>query len=211
MARNARRRITRTLITTALVVTALFAATPAYAATAYVTPGYHPYWRYYKSQPSQPSRPSQPSQPSTPAPQQPTVPGTGTGVGSMQMSSWELEVIRLVNVERAKAGLKPLTANSELSRVARYKAADMRDNGYFGHESPTYGSPFEMMKDFGISYRVAGENIAAGQRSPQEVMNAWMNSAGHRANILNPNFTVVGVGQVSGGYYGNYWTQMFVG
>lgn len=207
MARNAGRHIVRTFITTALVAAVLFAVTPAaYAATTYVTPGYHPYWRYYRNTTS---RPSQSYQSPKASPQQPATPPTS--VGSTQMSSWELDVVRLVNTERAKAGLKPLNVDAVLSQVARRKAADMRDKGYFAHESPTYGSPFKMMRDSGISYRVAGENIAAGQRSPQEVMNAWMNSSGHRANIMNPSFTTIGVGQVSGGYYGNYWTQMFVG
>ena len=84
----------------------------------------------------------------------------------------------------------------------------MHDKGYFSHTSPTYGSPFDMIKNFGISYRTAGENIARGQRTPLEVMDAWMNSAGHRANILNASFTQIGVGYVSDG---NYWTQMFIG
>ncbi len=122
--------------------------------------------------------------------------------------SYEQEVIRLVNEVRVQNGLKALTHNWELSRVARYKSQDMKDKGYFSHTSPTYGSPFQMMKSFGITYRSAGENIARGQRTPQEVVNAWMNSAGHRANILNSSFTQIGVGYVASG---NYWTQMFLG
>ena len=124
------------------------------------------------------------------------------------VSSYENEVVRLVNIERGKQGLKPLASDWQLSRVARYKSQDMRDKGYFSHTSPTYGSPFEMMKSFGISYRTAGENIARGQKTPSEVVNAWMNSSGHRANILNSSFTKIGVGYVKDG---NYWTQMFIG
>ncbi|MBQ8697361.1 MAG: SafA/ExsA family spore coat assembly protein [Clostridia bacterium] len=124
------------------------------------------------------------------------------------VSSYEQEVIRLVNVERAKNGLAPLTYDWELSRVARYKSQDMKDNKYFSHTSPTYGSPFQMMKAFGITYKSAGENIARGQKTPQAVVNAWMNSSGHRANILNASFTKIGVGYVADG---NYWTQMFIG
>lgn len=124
------------------------------------------------------------------------------------VSSYENEVVRLVNIERSKQGLKPLASDWQLSRVARYKSQDMRDKGYFSHTSPTYGSPFEMMKSFGISYRTAGENIARGQKTPSEVVNAWMNSSGHRANILNSSFTKIGVGYVKDG---NYWTQMFIG
>jgi uncharacterized YkwD family protein/spore coat assembly protein SafA len=123
----------------------------------------------------------------------------------------ENEVVRLTNEQRAKYGLPPLSIDWQLARVARYKSADMRDKNYFQHNSPTYGSPFTMMKNFGIHYRTAGENIAAGQRTPQEVVNAWMNSTGHRANILNKDFTHIGVGYAKGGSYGHYWTQMFIG
>ncbi len=124
------------------------------------------------------------------------------------LSEYELEVVRLVNVYRSNAGLKPLLADAELSYIARLKSQDMCDKKYFSHTSPTYGSPFQMMKDFGVSYRSAGENIAMGQRTPSEVVTAWMNSPGHRANILNSSFTRIGVGYVSAG---NYWTQMFIG
>ena len=121
---------------------------------------------------------------------------------------YEAKVVRLVNIEREKYGLSPLTENWELSRVARYKSQDMADRHYFSHTSPTYGSPFDMMKAFGITYRFAGENIAYGQRTPEEVVNAWMNSSGHRANILNSSFRQIGVGYVADG---RYWTQMFIG
>lgn len=127
---------------------------------------------------------------------------------SSSVRAYEQEVVRLVNVERAKYGLSALTEDWELSRVARYKSQDMRDKGYFSHTSPTYGSPFEMMKAFGISYRTAGENIAMGQSTPAAVVRAWMNSSGHRANILSQSFTKIGVGYVASG---NYWTQMFIG
>ncbi len=122
--------------------------------------------------------------------------------------SYEEEVVRLVNEIRVKNGLKELVHDWELSRVARYKSQDMKDNKYFSHTSPAYGSPFQMMRDFGITYRSAGENIARGQATPQTVVNAWMNSSGHRANILNSSFTRIGVGYVADG---KYWTQMFIG
>ena len=122
--------------------------------------------------------------------------------------SFEREVIRLVNEIRVQNGLKPLTEHWELSRVARYKSQDMVDNRYFSHTSPTYGSLFQMIKAFGLSFRMAGENIAYGQRMPQAVVNAWMNSSGHRANILNASYTQIGVGYVAAGHY---WTQMFIG
>ena len=124
------------------------------------------------------------------------------------LSEYELVVVELTNVERQKHGLAPLKIDEALSKVARVKSEDMAKQNYFSHNSPTYGSPFDMMKQFGISYRTAGENIAMGQRSPQEVVNAWMNSEGHRANILNSNFTHIGVGHASNG---NYWTQQFIG
>ena len=123
---------------------------------------------------------------------------------------FEKEVVRLVNVERQKNGLSPLKENWQLSRVARYKSNDMKNKGYFSHTSPTYGSPFDMMKNFGISYSYAGENIAKGQRSPQQVMNGWMNSSGHRANILSANFTEIGVGYTVDQKGTTYWTQMFI-
>ena len=96
------------------------------------------------------------------------------------VTQYEQEVIRLVNEIRAQNGLSALTYNWELSRVARYKSQDMVDNRYFSHTSPTYGTPFQMIRSFGLSYRSAGENIAYGQRTPQAVVNAWMNSSGHR-------------------------------
>lgn len=131
---------------------------------------------------------------------------------SSQMNAFEKKVVDLTNQERAKAGLKALkTDNSALSKMARDKAADMRNNNYFDHQSPTYGSPFNMMQKYGIKFSTAGENIAAGQKTPEEVVNGWMNSPGHRANILNANYTTIGVGYVQGGSYGSYWTQEFIG
>jgi uncharacterized YkwD family protein/spore coat assembly protein SafA len=122
----------------------------------------------------------------------------------------ENEVIRLVNVERAKNGLHALTANWQLSRVARYKSQDMANKGYFSHTSPTYGSPFKMMEDFGIKFSAAGENIAMGQRTPAEVMTAWMNSPGHRANILSASYWQIGVGLAKSKNGSLYWTQEFI-
>ncbi|MED0873548.1 CAP domain-containing protein [Bacillus mobilis] len=123
------------------------------------------------------------------------------------LSQFEQRVVELTNAERTKQGLPALQIDTELSKVARIKSEDMQKNNYFDHNSPTYGSPFDMMKKFGISYKSAGENIAQGQRTPEEVVQAWMNSAGHRANILNNGFTHIGVGYVESG---NYWTQQFI-
>ena len=124
------------------------------------------------------------------------------------VTQYEQEVIRLVNEIRVQNGLSALTYNWELSRVARYKSQDMVDRRYFSHTSPTYGTPFQMIKAFGLSFRTAGENIAYGQRTPQAVVNAWMNSSGHRANILSSSYTQIGVGYVANGHY---WTQLFIG
>lgn len=124
------------------------------------------------------------------------------------ITSFEKQVIDLVNNIRAQYGLRKLSENWELSRCARYKSQDMLNKGYFSHTSPTYGSPFDMMAAFGIKYRTAGENIAKGYTTAQAVVNGWMNSPGHRANILNASFTQIGVGYVSSG---NIWTQMFIG
>ncbi|WP_424766424.1 CAP domain-containing protein [Paenibacillus sp. sgz302251] len=139
-----------------------------------------------------------------------TKPSTGTttkpSTGASNMSAYQSQVIDLVNQERAKAGLSALKSDSLLVKVATEKARDMDVNNYFSHTSPTYGSPFDMMRSYGVTYSYAGENIASGQRTPQEVMNAWMNSPGHKANILNKNFTKIGVGYVNG-----EWVQMFIG
>ncbi|MUG43814.1 CAP domain-containing protein [Paenibacillus woosongensis] len=144
----------------------------------------------------------------TTKPTAPTAPSkdNNANAGQSDASSFAAQVVDLVNQERAKAGLKPLTTQADLTKVAAAKAADMRQNGYFDHQSPTYGSPFDMMKQFGVSYSYAGENIAKGQRTPAEVMNAWMNSEGHRQNIMNPNFTAIGVA-----YDNGYWVQEFIG
>lgn len=120
-------------------------------------------------------------------------------------------VLSLVNDERSKRGIAPLTLDDELNSVAAAKARDMAEHNYFSHDSPTYGSPFEMMKSFGVDYRSAAENIAAGQRTPSAVMESWMNSSGHRANILNPSYKKLGVGFCNGGSYGTYWVQEFTG
>lgn len=135
---------------------------------------------------------------------QPTTTTTQSG-----LSAQEQQMVNLVNNERAKAGLKPLAVDTKLSQMARVKSQDMADNNYFSHTSPTYGSPFDMMKKFGISYRTAGENIALNS-SVEKAHTALMNSEGHRANILNPNFTHIGIGIVSKG--GSlYFTQEFIG
>ena len=122
----------------------------------------------------------------------------------------EQQVIDLVNKQRANYGLPLLKGNWELCRVARYKSQDMINRGYFSHQSPTYGSPFTMMQNFGLRFSAAGENIAYGQRTPQDVMNAWMNSDGHRSNILSRVYNQIGVGVAKAANGTFYWTQMFM-
>ena len=126
---------------------------------------------------------------------------------SSDIDAIEAAVVELTNAERTKAGLQPLKTYTPLMASARTKSQDMKDKNYFSHTSPTYGSPFDQMKARGISYTAAGENIAKGQRTAEEVVTAWMNSEGHRANILNADYTHIGVGYVKDG---NIWTQQFI-
>ena len=99
--------------------------------------------------------------------------------------------------------------DNELQNVARIKANDMVDNNYFSHTSPTYGSPFDMIKSFGITYKTAGENIA-GNSSNNGAVNAWMNSEGHKANILNNSYNYTGLAVVNSPKYGKIYVQMFM-
>lgn len=137
-----------------------------------------------------------------PAPAAPSVPA---------LLTHEKEILDLVNKERAKAGVPALKLSVELGKVAHAKSADMSANNYFSHTSAKYGSPFDMMKTFGVTYKTAGENIAKGQKTAVSVMAAWMASAGHKQNILNAKFTEIGVGYVVAGNGTTYWTQMFIG
>lgn len=149
-----------------------------------------------------PEVPDVPVVPDTPeeTPEEPDAPETDNGA----VSSLERQVADLVNAERAAYGLAPLTLRTDLSDGARLKSQDMRDNRYFDHNSPTYGTPFEMMQSLGITYSAAAENIAMGYSTAEAVVTGWMNSAGHRANILSDKYTYIGVGHVDG-----YWTQWF--
>ena len=163
-----------------------------------------------------PYNPTVPSNPSTPVesvnptvPSNPSTPVTSQPITNPGISQVEMEVVRLVNIERQKEGLAPFTVSPELSKVAKIKSEDMGKNNYFSHTSPTYGSPFQMMKSFGINYNTAGENIAKGYLSAQTVVSGWMNSSGHRANILNPSFKTIGVGTYTTSNGTIYWTQMF--
>lgn len=135
---------------------------------------------------------------------------TSSSTETSNMNSDEKEVFDLINKQRTNNGLAALKNDSEVQRVARIKAQDMVDNNYFSHTSPTYGSPFDMLKSFKISYKTAGENIA-GNSSNSSAVTTWMNSSGHKANILNSNFNYTGIGVVSSPKYGKMYVQLFIG
>ncbi|HKM29110.1 MAG TPA: CAP domain-containing protein [Anaerovoracaceae bacterium] len=134
----------------------------------------------------------------------------GTQDNISSNSSLTSQVVALVNKERSAAGLGSLTSDSALNRIAQLKAEDMAKNKYFSHNSPTYGSAFDMMNQYGIKYSTAGENIAKGQKTAASVMKGWMNSSGHRANILNSSYNKIGVGYAKDASGNTYWVQMFI-
>ena len=135
---------------------------------------------------------------------------TNQNTQTSTLSTDEQEVFNLINKQRTNNGLKSLKIDTEVQRVARIKAQDMVDNNYFSHTSPTYGSPFDMLKSFKISYKSAAENIAANSNNSGAV-NSWMNSSGHKANILNSSYNYTGIGVVSSSKYGKVFVQMFIG
>ena len=135
----------------------------------------------------------------------PVLPEVPEQTPSGSMSTLEQTACDLINQQRIVNGLSPLTIDANLSIKARIKSQDMKTNNYFSHNSPTYGSPFQMMKQLGIAYRSAGENIAMGYQNAHAVVSAWMASESHRANILSGTYTTMGIGYVDG-----YWTQWFI-
>ena len=136
--------------------------------------------------------------------------GSSNTTNKSGLTADELEVFNLINEQRTKNGLSALKIDSEVQKVARIKAKDMVNNNYFSHTSPTYGSPFDMLNSFKVSYKTAGENIA-GNSSNSAAVTAWMNSSGHKANILNSSFNYTGIGVVNGSKYGKIYVQMFIG
>ncbi len=134
-----------------------------------------------------------------------------SGQNSTAPSGYASEVFNLVNSQRSANGQSVLTYSTEAANVAQAKAEDMATNNYFSHTSPTYGSAFDMLKANGVSYSSAGENIAKGQTSSSSVMNAWMNSSGHRANILSSSYKSIGVGCAADSSGTLYWVQIFIG
>lgn len=128
---------------------------------------------------------------------------------AVDSSTEEAKMLQLINQERAKAGVAPLTMDSRLVKAARMKSQDMIAKNYFDHTSPTYGNPFTMMTNLGIAYGYAGENLA-GNPSLEGAHESLMGSPGHRKNILNPHYTHAGIGIIEGGPYGKMFTQLFI-
>jgi len=130
-------------------------------------------------------------------------------VGALK-DTWEEQLFTLTNQYRDSAGLPILIYNENLASVAKLKAEDLCDHAYFDHVSPTYGSPFDMLKAFDIHFTAAGENIAKGYDTPTKAMNAFINSSCHKEIILHPAFTEMGIGCTKGtdGYV--YWVQLFI-
>ncbi|GAB6181534.1 hypothetical protein JCM14036_28530 [Desulfotomaculum defluvii] len=164
--------------------------------------GYN-YSNYQKPQTTQPAPVQQ-----TPTTTQPTTQPT---TQQMNVSvEDEQAMLNLINKERVAAGLKPLAYDAKLTELARMKAQDMITNNYFSHTSPTYGSPFDMMKKYGVVYHYAGENLAGAADVNTAHVNL-MNSPGHKANILKAEYTKVGIGVVKGGKYSKIFVQLFNG
>lgn len=125
-------------------------------------------------------------------------------------ASWRDQILALVNQERSNAGLAQVARNATLEDQAEEYACEMIAQNFFAHENPVTGSTLkDRAASFDYQFMVIGENLAAGQQTPQEVMTAWMNSPGHRANILDSRFTELGVSVRIGGQYGIYWVQEF--
>lgn len=153
--------------------------------------------------------PNKVEQPPGSNPKTPTPTPQPTKAPQPDISKSEQLLLDLINAERAKAGLPALAPDAKLMEIARLKAKDMVDNNYFSHQSPTYGSPFDMMRQFGITFRSAGENIA-GNSTEEGAVKAWMNSEGHRKNILNGKYNYTGIGIYQSPKYGKIYVQMFI-
>lgn len=154
--------------------------------------------------------PTAPAEPIPDTAKTPASGGTAGGTAAGNVSGEEGTMINLVNAARTAQGLKPLTKDDQLVQVARLKSQDLVKNNYFAHVSPTYGSPFDMLKKYGISYLYAGENLAKNTNA-SAAHTALMNSPGHKANILNANFTHIGIGIAAAKDGSKIYTQMFIG
>jgi len=205
-----------------LMVTMLLLALPALAATTYSTNGTFYSSRqvsqtiyytsnnqgYYSTKVTpKPSPIPTPKASIAPTPKPTTAPPP---VNNSGLAAEEGKMVNLVNQARLSQGVRPLAVHNGLTSLARLKSQDMVNKNYFSHTSPTYGSPFDMMRQAGISYRTAGENIA-GAATTESAHQSLMNSPGHKANILNTNYNQIGIGIASGSIYGKIFTQMFIG
>lgn len=129
---------------------------------------------------------------------------TTNSCGKVKITSNEYQVLQLTNQERSRYGLKPLSWNQKLFVAACKHSSNMYKDGYIYHQSPNGSGMSDRAHRVGYRFSYLAENVASGQKTPQEVVKAWMSSSGHRKNILNPNLTEIGIGHVN-----NYWTQMF--
>ncbi|WP_262060463.1 CAP domain-containing protein [Streptomyces sp. STR69] len=132
-----------------------------------------------------------------------------TPITTGNLAQTAAKVVESTNAERARAGLPPLAVDPLLAAAAQAHSTDMVARAFYSHTSPDGSQPWDRAAAAGSRRRTIGENIACGQRSPAEVVEGWMNSPGHRANILKPDFTHIGIGFAGGGQMGTYWTQLF--
>lgn len=134
-------------------------------------------------------------------------------INTVTYSEFANRVLELVNIERANAGVAPLVLDEALCNAANMRAIEMDRTGEFSHTRPGGRECFTVVDYCNIGYMMCGENIAAGQPTPEEVMNSWLGSAGHKANILSPEYTKMGLGYSTGGggEYRHYWAQEFAG
>ncbi|MDL2301693.1 CAP domain-containing protein [Lachnospiraceae bacterium OttesenSCG-928-D06] len=165
------------------------------------------------TRPETPVSPETPTKPETPAiPETPVSPETPTNPEApkeeVDSLSYAEQVVKLVNEEREKAGLSPVVLDESIESAALVRAKETEKS--FSHTRPNGQSFSTALKEAGVNYRGAGENIAMGQKTPEEVMEGWMNSTGHRANILSKNYTKIGVGYYQNARGTSYWTQLFV-
>ena len=126
--------------------------------------------------------------------------------GSEDIHEYVFAVVDLVNEERAKENIPPVSLNRAATDAAQVRAEEAKKS--FSHTRPNGTTCFTALKEAGIAYAYAGENLAGKIKTPEKVVKAWMDSPGHRKNIMNPNYTQIGVGYVSSG---NYWAQFFLG
>ncbi len=138
------------------------------------------------------------------------VPADKPSSSATAASEYVTEVVRLVNAERAKYGLAALEMSDSLNKAAQERSKELAT--IFSHDRPDGSSCFTILKEYDISYYCAAENIAAGQRTPEQVVQGWMNSSGHRGNILSSSFRYIGIGytKTDSGYQ-HYWSQLFIG